>query len=265
MDCSWVSLEGLILFVFKNMRGKRINQFFSVVLLSFSLFSLACSGKLSRNSHTQQSDLVVSAFDQTDFYSRWTVEAQSSELLFHKDTLEVISQGGFTLWWNERISGDVTIEFYASVMDEGKPFDRLSDLNCFWMATDPLYPDDIFVRKEWRNGDFAKYYSLNLYYVGYGGNENTTTRFRKYFGDYDAFNNERIRPAIIKEYQDPQYLLIPNYWHHVRIVSTDKRVQYYADGQLLFDYADDEAYTSGWFGFRTVESRVKLHSFTIKQ
>ena len=133
MDCSWVSLEGLILFVFKNMRGKRINQFFSVVLLSFSLLSLACSSKLSmsRNSRTQEPDLVVSAFNPADFHSRWTVEAQNSELLFHKDTLEVISQGGFTLWWNERISGDVTIEFYASVMDEGKPFDRLSDLNCF--------------------------------------------------------------------------------------------------------------------------------------
>ena len=34
----------------------------------------------------------------------------------------------------------------------------------------------------WRNGEFKNYNTLDLYYVGYGGNDNGTTRFREYHG-----------------------------------------------------------------------------------
>lgn len=54
------------------------------------------------------------------------------------------------------------------VMQGGK-YDRLSDLNCFWAANDPKYPDDLFARSQWRDGIFKNYNTLNLFYVGYGG------------------------------------------------------------------------------------------------
>ena len=34
-----------------------------------------------------------------------------------------------------------------------------------------------------RSGAFADYNDLLTYYVGLGGNRNTTTRFRRYIGD----------------------------------------------------------------------------------
>ena len=34
-----------------------------------------------------------------------------------------------------------------------------------------------------RSGTFAEYNDLLTYYVGLGGNRNTTTRFRRYIGD----------------------------------------------------------------------------------
>ena len=49
------------------------------------------------------------------------------------------------------MSGNVTIEYDACVAVEGKPGDRLSDLNCFWMASDPK-ASDIWKRMNWRNG-----------------------------------------------------------------------------------------------------------------
>ena len=67
---------------------------------------------------------------------------------------------------------------------ENGSYDRLSDLNCFWGADDPRHPDDFFARSAWRNGEFKNYNTLDLYYVGYGGNDNGTTRFREYRGGH---------------------------------------------------------------------------------
>jgi hypothetical protein len=63
---------------------------------------------------------------------------------------------------------------------EGGPNDQVSDLNVFWMATnrdgtEPMSP--------FRGGRFEAYNDLRTYYVGLGGNRNTTTRFRRYIGD----------------------------------------------------------------------------------
>lgn len=62
-------------------------------------------------------------------------------------------------------------------MNGGKN-DRISDLNQFWMANDPNNYN-LFTR----NGVFEAYDSLQLYYVGMGGNSNTTTQLRKYRGN----------------------------------------------------------------------------------
>ena len=54
------------------------------------------------------------------------------------------------------------------------------------------------------------------FYVGYGGNDNTTTRFRRYYGQFYDIDEARINP-LIKEYTDPVHLLKPNRWYHIRI------------------------------------------------
>ena len=49
--------------------------------------------------------------------------------------------------------------------------------------------------------------SLQLYYLGYGGNYNSTTRFRRYDGNEAGLQMKRMRPAILKEYKDQDNLL----------------------------------------------------------
>lgn len=114
----------------------------------------------------------ISGLDRKNFNRYWKVESESPDykLTFLGDTLDIISPKGLTLWRKEKMKGDVTIEYDACVVVKG-PDDRLSDLNCFWMASDPAKAD-IWKDMDRRGGVFLNCYALRLYYLGYGGNHN---------------------------------------------------------------------------------------------
>ena len=206
---------------------------------------------------------VVSGLDQRNFKKFWMIESESPDYTVKHlgDTLEIVSPKGLTLWRKEKMKGNVVIEYDACVMNEGRAEDRLSDLNCFWMASDPKFPNNLRKRMDWRNGIFANCYSLQLYYVGFGGNHNTTTRFRRYDGDESAITSKEQQPAILKEYTDEEHLLKPNKWYHIRLESSNGRVTYTIDGQQLVDFRDAHPLNEGWFGFRTTLSRTRIANF----
>ena len=207
-------------------------------------------------------DNQVSGLNARQFHKYWKVESESPDykVTFIGDTAEIVSPKGLTLWRKEKMNGRATIEYDACVVVE-KEGDRLSDLNCFWMASDPIYPDNIWKREKWRNGIFLNCYSLQLYYMGYGGNYNSTTRFRRYDGNEAGIADPKIRPAIWKEYTDADHLLKANHWYHIKITNEDNRVSYYIDGERLVDFRDAEPLTEGWFGFRTTLSRTRITNF----
>lgn len=218
-----------------------------------------------------------SALNMTLFNDYWKMEAESPATLAFSvkntatgslegtptaaDTIDIYAPKGFTLWRKEKMKGNVTIEYDACVVEETSS-DRLSDLNCFWMASDPQHPDDLWKCSEWRHGIFKRYYSLEMYYVGYGGNHNSTTRFRRYTGDERAITDNSYRPAIIKEYKDTDHLLKPNRWYHIRLTSNKGVVRYYVDGECLVEYTDPNPLTEGWFGFRTTQSHTRFANFS---
>ena len=86
----------------------------------------------------------VSGLNARQFHKYWKVESESPDykVTFQGDTAEILSPKGLTLWRKEKMSGRVTIEYDACVVVE-KEGDRLSDLNCFWMASDPKHPDNM--------------------------------------------------------------------------------------------------------------------------
>lgn len=215
----------------------------------FSLFFLIAF----LSSCSQWSD----GLNEKEFSSRWTVESESPDysVTFVDGACEIVSPKGLTLWYNEKLSGDITIEYDAIVYDEQEG-DRLSDLNCFWMATDPE-SETVFDRMSQRNGIFKNQAQLSLYYVGYGGNHNSTTRFRRYDGNPN--------PAILSEYSDAAHLLKPNHWYHIKIVSIGNIVQYWIDGEMLFELDDPQPHKEGWFGFRTTLSRTAIKNFYYRQ
>ncbi len=199
-----------------------------------------------------------SALNAREFEKYWRVESESADykVSFRGDTLELLAPKGLTLWRRAKMGGTVSIEYDAQVVVEGDG-DRLSDLNCFWMASDPQCPDDVMERAAWRQGVFERCYSLQTYYVGYGGNHNSTTRFRRYTGRDD----EDHRPAVLAEYTDAAHLLQANRWYHVRLTNEGGRVRYYINGERLVDYLDPQPLKEGWFGFRTTLSRTRLTNF----
>ena len=204
-----------------------------------------------------------SGLNAKQFNKYWKVESESPDykVSFHGDTVELLSPKGLTLWRKEKMSGNVTIEYYARVLDS-RESDRLSDLNCFWMASDPKAAGgNVFKRMGERKGVFVNCYALQLYYMGYGGNHNTTTRFRRYDGNELGITDPDARPQIIKEYTDEAHLLKPNKWYHIKLVCKTGHVEYYIDGERLVDFRDPNPLTSGWFGFRTTLSRTEITGF----
>ena len=206
-----------------------------------------------------------SGLNKQQFNKYWTVESESKDyrVTFRGDTCELLAPKGLTLWRKQVMTTDMVVEYDAQVVDESQPGDRVSDLNIFWMASDPQHKD-IWSRQEWRQGIFVRCYTLQMYYLGYGGNYNSTTRFRRYDGDERGVDSVAYRPAILKEYTDGDHLLKANHWYHVKIESTGGRTRFYMDGQLLVDYLDPTPLRRGWFGFRTTLSRTRITNFQIK-
>lgn len=174
-----------------------------------------------------------------------TVTTQNGKLVL--DT-----QGGVTVWFAKKLEGDFEIEYDWTVVVAGGKNDRLSDLNQFWMASDPRN-ENLFTR----NGVLEAYDSLALYYIGMGGNTNSTTRFRKYPG-----NGERI---LIQEYLDNAHLLTANHTYKIKIVVEKGTTSFWVDGQKYFFYQDKHPLLAGYFGFRSTKSRHAIDNFKVFQ
>ena len=188
---------------------------------------------------------------------RWQTELEKGgTVAVHDGVLEIDVPGGCTVWLKAALDGAVLISYDATVVSAGGPNDRVSDLNCFWMARDARCPDDLWGRP--RSGKFSDYDQLKCYYVGQGGNTNTTTRFRRYIGEK---GNRPLRPE--HDLSAKEFLLEPNATQNIQLIAAGGVISYYRDGRCLFSYDDPQPYTSGWFGFRTVTSHLRVKNFSI--
>lgn len=202
-----------------------------------------------------QPGAMLYADDFSSGLAQWVVEQQPGGTVTARDgKLIIADQGGCTVWFRPRLTAPVVITYAARMSSAA----RVSDLNCFWMADDPARPADLFAAGHRRDGRFATYDTLRTYYVGYGGNANTTTRFRRYDGT-------GARPlAAEHDLGAAEYLLQPDHTYQITLIATaDGRVQYLRDGTVIFDFRDPEPLTGGWFGFRTVLSRMEISHFRV--
>ncbi|MES2037373.1 MAG: DUF6250 domain-containing protein [Pseudomonadota bacterium] len=195
---------------------------------------------------------------QDDFdtdLQQWLVESadiQHSNVSVYHHQLLIDAAGGATVWFKKKLSGDILIRYTRRVVMEQGRNDRLSDLNQFWMATDPRN-QNIFTRK----GVFEQYDNLRLYYAGIGGNTNTTTRFRKYQG-----NGER---TLLTELNERDTLLLANRDYVIETTVYQGCTRMLVDGKVFFSYKDKDALREGYFGFRTTQSRQQIRDFKIYQ
>ena len=174
------------------------------------------------------------------------------------NALVIEDVGGCTVWYQHELKAPVEISYEATVVMQDGPFDRLSDLNCFWMADFPGEAAGLPGSTGKRTGRFAEYDALATYYVGYGGNYNTTTRFRRYAGT-------GAKPLLPEHnLSDPAHLLQPNHTYRIRLVAREGRAEYWRDGEMVFAYDDPAPLLSGYFGFRTVKSHLVIRNLHIR-
>lgn len=194
-----------------------------------------------------------------DFSSaqNWVLEAESpaATVVARDGVLDIDTPAGLTLWFKPRLTGPVAIEFEATAVAAGGPNDQVSDLNVFWMATNrdgsqPLSP--------FRGGRFEAYNDLRTYYVGLGGNRNTTTRFRRYIGD-------PVQRPLLSEHDlsAPDTLLVPNRTQRITLIANGSHIEYRRDGRTLFAFQDPEPYAAGWFALRTTKSHLQIRQLRV--
>ncbi|TBU77130.1 hypothetical protein DNK06_02555 [Pseudomonas daroniae] len=183
---------------------------------------------------------------------RWHVEAEdpATRVQTERGQLLIDSPRGVTVWLKQPLDGAYRIEFQRQVLLGDGANDRLSDLNQFWAARDPGNAD-LFTR----SGALAEYDSLALYYVGMGGNYNSTTRFRRYDG-----GGQRL---VLGEYLDPAHLLEANRPYHIALELDARGTRYLVDGDTFFQARHDGLPPPGHFGFRQVWSRQAISAFRV--
>jgi hypothetical protein len=189
----------------------------------------------------------------------WHIEAERpGRISAANGVLDIDVPAGVTLWFKPRLEGPVTIEFEATAVAEGGPNDHVSDLNVFWMASNADGATPIFTKK--RSGAFAEYNDLRTYYVGLGGNRNTTTRFRRYIGD------PVMRPLLPEhDLRTPAAMLVPNRKQRITLMARSGTIEYRRDDELLFQLQDPAPYENGWFALRTTTSHLRIERLRIRR
>ncbi len=185
--------------------------------------------------------------------SKWGVEklpTDSEKVFCNNGKLLLDTYSGATVWYKKELRGNALISFKRKVIVQGGHNDRLSDFNQFWMATDTV-KNQMFKRK----GAFNEYDSLSMYYVGFGGNYNTTTRFRKY--------NTLGEKKILGEFTDSKHLLQPNKEYTIKIIILNGVTQFLVDDELYFSYKDDSPLMHGYFAFRSTRSHQEIDDIKI--
>ena len=226
------------------------------LLVTLIIAVAACATRKQGSHGTKIHDnklLFEEQFDRPLDTAIWKVELQPADGSTVKTVgngLQLQTGAGVTVWLNKLLKGNIIITYDRKVIMQNGTFDRLSDLNQFWMASDPNN-SNLFTR----SGKLEDYDSLQLYYVGMGGNSNKTTRFRR----YDGKGNREL----IGEYLDSVHLLKPNRTYHIKTINNKGRVSYWVDDQLYFSYTDPAPLTKGYFGFRSTKSNQLISNLKI--
>lgn len=188
--------------------------------------------------------------------AQWTIELEQPGSVRAADgVLDIDVPTGATLWFKHELTAPVAIVFDAIAVSAGGPNDRVSDMNTFWMATNK---GGSAPYTQPRSGKFADYNDLLTYYVGLGGNANTTTRFRRYIGD-------PVNRPLLPEHDlsKAEALLAPNKKQTIMLIAQGSRIEYWRDGVRLLHYDDRASYTRGWFAIRTVQSHLRIEGLRV--
>jgi hypothetical protein len=225
---------------------------FKLILIAVLLLSFFTTDIFSQQiNYTIDKMLLQENFTSLN---NWVIEKdkkQSEKVFTENNKLILDTYDGVSVWFKQELKRNILISFKRKVVMDSCKNCRLSDLNQFFMTTEPNGSLS-FNRK----GGFAEYDSLNMYYVGMGGNYNSTTRFRKY---------NKGDKKIVGEFTDAAHLLEPNKEYLIEIVCYNGLIQFKVDGSIFFSWKDEQPYTHGYFAIRSTRSKQEISDLKIYQ
>ncbi|KHL24765.1 Tat pathway signal sequence domain protein [Croceibacterium mercuriale] len=208
--------------------------------------------------HGRRDPVLLHSDDFRHGLDQWLVEAEQPAQVSAADgVLDIAAPAGITLWFRPELSGPVAIDYTVTAISAGGPLDQVSDVNAFWMATDTRAATGNVLDVP-RSGAFTDYDRLRMYYVGIGGNRNTTTRLRRYVG------RDGDRPLLPEhDRTDPAAMIVPNQPIRIRLIADGPHIAVLRDGAPVFTMRDPAPYTRGHFGLRTTWSHLAVRDFAV--
>lgn len=221
----------------------------------------------------------------------WVIQMEATEasseprIDFFNSFLEVLMPGrGATIWNRNKFSGNIAITYQvkapSTFVDELGVVVR--DVNTFWHASHPGNPDQIFDESIY-TGAFTSYHTQQGYYASMGGRDNSTTRFRRY--PREANGKALSHISLFDKDGNPEYLITPDRTHTIQVVVFNDVIQYIVDGNIIYQIREGDElsiekedgsiehseystsnfspYTSGWFGFRLVNTHHIYSEFKV--
>lgn len=234
----------------------RISLYFSLIFcLSFTVNSQVVNSVENKKPYvcTVKNEKLLFSDNFTKKSTNWLSDLEDpagSSVNIIDGKLDINVSAGATIWFKNKLSGNIMILYDVVFIDAGGKNDRVSDMNAFWMASAPGLNG-----LPQKDGRFSSYDSLNLYYAGVGGHYNKFTRFRKYHRDGNK--------PVLKEYSDASHLLAGKTEYSIKIVVQNGLIRYFVNDELFWDFTDEKPYQSGYFGFRTTQSHQQIDNFMV--
>ncbi|QDV26381.1 DUF6250 domain-containing protein [Aureliella helgolandensis] len=187
---------------------------------------------------------------QDDFgnLNNWVVQIQerpglaAAKVVARDHSLDCLLPGrGCTVWFKHKLSTRVAITYDVLCPTPEPAIQGLQprDINNFWMASDPLDPDESLFDSNRYTGKFSSYDKIHGYYASTGGGgagaANLTTRMRRYPREVDGKPAEHL--ALNDKDGKPDYLITPDKVMTVQLVAYDDVIQYIVDGKLIYQIA----------------------------
>ena len=187
----------------------------------------------------------------------WVVEGREPTW----GTNEIVLHHTSVVWYKHPFESPFVMEFETTPLQAPPKFTAgVSDSIWFWLASDPRHPDDFFAETAARNANpsLRSYLPLRFYWIDFGGNNNTTTRFR--------YNPLR---QLIRQFSDAPRLLEKGRTYKIMIVANGPHQEYWCDGKRWAYFYDDDPPRSGHIGFRAFVadhriSNLRIHRLELK-
>ncbi|WP_218932131.1 DUF6250 domain-containing protein [Adhaeretor mobilis] len=234
--------------------------------------------------------------DNFESLDNWVVQIQrrsgfdSARVVARDRSLDCLTPGrGCTIWYKKKFPTRMTITYNVLCPTHEPAIEGVqpSDINNFWMATDPADPIQGLFDSSRYTGDFGSYDKMHCYYASTGGRRNQTTRMRRYPRALDGEPAEHL--MLNDKDGKPAYLITPDEVMTVQLVAYDDVIQYIVDGKLIYQigrrdriliegrdsegqrvvrdavYDSDRfpVYREGYFGFRMVGTHHIYTNFKV--